>query len=50
VAALLFAGSFLSYSEQQLELMERLEVMRQMTGWMFEEEIQDLEEFWKTGC
>ena len=50
VAALLFAGSFLSYSERQLELMEHSKVLRQMTGWMFEQEIQDLEEFWKTGC
>jgi hypothetical protein len=50
VAALLFAGSFLSYSEQQLELMEHMEALREMTGWRFEQEIQGLQEFWSAGC
>ena len=47
VAALLFAGPFLSYSKQQLELMEHLEALRKMTGWIFEEEMRELGHAWK---
>jgi hypothetical protein len=50
VAALLLAGSFVSYSEQQQELMEHLIFLKRMTGWGFDLEIQNLETLWNTAC
>jgi hypothetical protein len=50
VASLLLAGSFISYSEQQTELLQHLKQLRMTTGWIFDQEIQDLEVFWKADC
>ena len=47
VAALLYAGPLLSYAGQQKELLLHLVVLRKTTGWLIEEEIHRLEEFWK---
>lgn len=49
VAALLFVGPLLSYSEQQVELLLHLKLLRRTTGWNFDQEIHDLQQFWKSG-
>lgn len=47
IAALIFAGSCLTYSGQQTELLEHLRVLEKMAGWNLRRNIQELEEFWK---
>lgn len=50
VSALLFAGSFLTYVGQQMELSAYLRRLERMTGWILKQDIQRLEEFWKSSC
>lgn len=47
VAALIFAGSLLTYAGQQTELSEHLQKLEKMTGWVLKQDIEKLEEFWK---
>lgn len=49
VAALIRAGLSLSYVSQQEELFAHLRRLESLTGWILENELRDLKEFWKMG-
>jgi hypothetical protein len=50
VVALILAGPYLSYLEQQRELLQHLKILKKMTKWDFEQEIEGLKDIWKAGC
>lgn len=47
IAGLLYAGKYLSYCRQQIELLQQLEALAELTGWKMRKEIQRLQEIWK---
>jgi hypothetical protein len=49
VAALLYAGKFLSYCGQQSEMVQLLQDLSELTGWKTRKEIEKLKEFWNAG-
>lgn len=47
IATLLHCGRLLSYSAQQEELIEHLQKLQLMTGWKFQRDIDELEDYLK---